>query len=59
MIQLAQFALIILLGLVTLRIAYLLGKETARDELAVQYNEYTRMANRLAAAEKGVRHARD
>ncbi|WP_189514915.1 hypothetical protein [Kushneria pakistanensis] len=55
MIQLIQFALLILLGLVTLRIAFLLGKATASDELAIQYDEYTRMANRLAAIEKGVR----
>lgn len=55
MIQIVQFALLILLGLVTLRMAYLLGRASASDELAVQYDEYTRMANRLAAAEKGAR----
>lgn len=53
--QLIIFALLTLLGVVTLRIAYLLGRATASEELAVQYDEYTRMANRLAAAEKGVR----
>ncbi|REC94911.1 hypothetical protein [Kushneria indalinina] len=53
--QLIIFALLILLGLVTLRMAYLLGRASASDELAVQYDEYTRMANRLAAAEKGGR----
>ncbi|WP_438767959.1 hypothetical protein [Kushneria sp. TE3] len=57
--QLIIFALLTLLGIVTLRIAFLLGKETASEELAVQYDEYTRMANRLAAVEKGVRREWD
>ncbi|SPJ35222.1 hypothetical protein [Kushneria phyllosphaerae] len=53
--QLIIFALLTLLAIVTLRMAYLLGRTSASDELAVQYDEYTRMANRLAAVEKGVR----
>ena len=55
MIQLVQFALIFLLAFVTLRIVYLLGKETAKDELNHAYSEYSRMANRLAASERGKR----
>ncbi|WP_445620627.1 hypothetical protein ACUN8C_01580 [Kushneria sp. Sum13] len=54
--QLIIFALLTLLAIVTLRMAYLLGRASASDELAVQFDEYTRMANRLAASEKGVRH---
>lgn len=53
--QLIIFALLTLLAIVTLRMAYLLGKATASDELAVQYDEYTRLANRRSAADKGVR----
>lgn len=55
MIQLLQFVLIGSLALVTLHLAYLMGRASADERLDHAYREYTRVANRLAAIEGGRR----